>query len=215
MKTSEQIDKLVEALAKAQGQFTNPEKNRTVDMNLKDGTKRSFNYADLPALYDASRKGLSENGLSHTSTIELGNMSVLVMRLYHSSGQWIETQFPLTRTSDIKGFAGEITYGKRYLFGALVGIAAEEDTDDSTADPTATAKDREKRTQQQAPFKPIAPKQEVKPIQPQQGAPAPKAPVNQQPSPQQHPYAPAPQLSVQDMPPWERDLMNADQMRMK
>lgn len=130
MKTSEQIDKLAEALAKAQGLFTNPEKNRTVEVKKEGKFLYCFDYADLAETINATRKGLSEFGICHTCTIDYTeNHTWLIARLIHCSGQWIESSFLIPITADIKGMAGAITYGRRYLLNALLGIAADEDTD--------------------------------------------------------------------------------------
>jgi hypothetical protein len=134
MKCSDQIDKISEALAKAQGAMRNPEKNQTAEIVMKSGGQYSYRYADLPSIYDCARQALSENGLAHASTIEhtaeLGMH--LCMRLIHSSGQWYESVYPLPNDGDDKTLAGKITYGRRYLFTALTGLAAEDDLDDDT-----------------------------------------------------------------------------------
>ncbi len=133
------MDKLGAALSKAQGKIRNPEKNKTVTITTKDGRKYTYPYADLPTCYDATRDALAENELSHVCVIthdERG--SFLVMRLMHSSGQWIESEFALpAHRVDEKTLAASITYGRRYLFCALVGLAAEEDTDSQPENDTA------------------------------------------------------------------------------
>lgn len=130
MRTSTEIDKLADALAKAQGEMKNPEKNKTAKIPTKSGSSYQYNYADLPAVFDAAKESLAKNGLAHIATIdELDKSLVLVMRLAHSSGQWIESVYPLPNGGDDKALAASITYGRRYLFTALTGIAADEDTD--------------------------------------------------------------------------------------
>lgn len=130
MKTSEEINQLSEALAKAQGSFKNPDKNKTAIIKMKSGGSYSYKYADLPSILDATRKGLSDNGLSHLFAIRYeGQFCFLVGRLMHSSGQWVQSEYVLPRSVDPKGLAAEMTYGRRYIYTALVGIAADEDTD--------------------------------------------------------------------------------------
>lgn len=134
MKTSEQIDKLAEALAKAQGQMSNPEKNRTAKIPMKAGGSYEYNYADLPSTIDTVRKALSDNGLSHTCSLTMEESGMcLCARLMHASGQWIESEYPLPYNLDEKTLAAKITYGRRYLFTAQVGVAADEDYDDVPA----------------------------------------------------------------------------------
>lgn len=124
MKSSEQIDKISEALAKAQGQMVNPLCNKTVTIP----GKYSFNYADLSAVIEAIRKPLADNGICHTATLDSAT-SILECRLTHSSGQFLSSDWALARNPDPKQMAGSITYAKRYLLAALVGIAADEDKD--------------------------------------------------------------------------------------
>ncbi len=130
MRFSESIGNLAEALAKAQGSFTGVGKG-------KQGY--GYKYADLASVIDTSRKGLSENNLSVVQTHMLkrnpGKPSVLTQTiLMHSSGEWIKSslEIPLTEMKQLTipqiiGVA--CSYGRRYAYQAIVGIAAEEDTD--------------------------------------------------------------------------------------
>lgn len=130
MKTSESIAELSAALAKAQAQLKNPEKNRTAKIPTKSGGSYQYHYADLPSTYDAVRKALSENGLSHASgTTRETSETILSMRLMHASGEWIESSLPLPASHDPKALAANLTYFRRYLFIALVGIAGDDDVD--------------------------------------------------------------------------------------
>jgi hypothetical protein len=52
-------------------------------------------------------------------------------RLMHASGQWLQSIVPLYSIQ--KGpqiFGAEVTYQKRYSYGALLNVSAEEDDDD-------------------------------------------------------------------------------------
>ena len=130
MKTSEQINELATALAKAQGEMRNPEKNKTANIPTKAGGKYSYNYADLPSTFDCVRSVLSSNGIAHVaSTAFVGSNYTLFSRLVHTSGQWIEAEWPLPSGDDPKILAASITYGTRYLFNSLVGISGDDDTD--------------------------------------------------------------------------------------
>lgn len=130
MKTSDQIDKLAQALAKAQGAIKNPEKNNTAKIPMKNGGEYSYDYVDLPACFDAAREVLSANELCVVFTLEMMDRTfILEGRLIHSSGQWISSQFPLGAAYEPKALGAAMTYGRRYLFCGLVGIAGEEDTD--------------------------------------------------------------------------------------
>src|SRR5882724_75852 len=131
MITSQSIAQLAEALAKAQGEMKNPEKNKTATIPMKSGGKYSYNYADLPSTIDCVRSALSKNGLSHVSSLNFGDKGLyLSMRLIHCSGEWIESEYGLPNNLDDKAIASSMTYGRRYLFIALVGVAADDDLDD-------------------------------------------------------------------------------------
>lgn len=125
MKTSESINEISAALAKAQGKIKNPEVNRTANV----GTY-SYQYADLAKVFDAAKEALSLNGISHSSTTEFIDGHILMcVRLSHSSGQWIESNIPITLQTDPKKLAANLTYYRRYLFSGLVGLASDEDMD--------------------------------------------------------------------------------------
>lgn len=130
MITSENVNELFAALSSAQREMKNPEKNRTATIPMKSGGKYSYKYADLPTTFDTIREALGKNGLAHTcATIFKGEHFVLEMRLGHTSGQWIQSEWPLFVGDDPKTMAASITYGTRYLFNCLTGISGDEDTD--------------------------------------------------------------------------------------
>jgi hypothetical protein len=77
------------------------------------------------------RPGLSENGLSFVQSVGLDTDWVIVgTRLMHSSGQWIEDELPVKPDGfGPQQIGSAITYGKRYLLTALLGVASDEDDD--------------------------------------------------------------------------------------
>ena len=129
MKTSEQINELAAALAQAQGMMGNAVMNR-INPHFKS------KYADLAAIFDASRKPLSANGLAIVQTIENG---VLHTRLLHTSGQWIASEHPLPMSGRPQEIGSALTYARRYSLSALIGIAADEDDDATGAEKTHRA----------------------------------------------------------------------------
>lgn len=66
------------------------------------------------------------------------------MRLLHSSGQWIESSLALPATSDPKALAANLTYSRRYLFVALVGVAGDDDLDGEPENEKASYVPRER-----------------------------------------------------------------------
>lgn len=121
-----EFDKIAAALAKAQAKMTNPPKT-------KSGQCRGgrYMYADLAEVLDHIRGPLSENALA---VVQIVTPGVLITRLIHSSGQFIDSNYPLPTTSlDAQAMGSAITYARRYSVCALVGIAAEDDEDGAKA----------------------------------------------------------------------------------
>ncbi|TXH44279.1 MAG: hypothetical protein E6Q97_32915 [Desulfurellales bacterium] len=127
MKTSDQINELATALAKAQKQIK-PAIANAWNPHFKS------NYADLTSVWEACREALASNNLSVSQTAgkdESGKYT-LETRLIHSSGQWIESVMPLLMTKqDSQGFGSAWTYARRFALAAIVGVAPEEEDDDA------------------------------------------------------------------------------------
>ncbi len=135
---SEEVDKLVEALAKAQGAFPEIERNRTVTVRPKSGGQEyQFKYATLSAIIDAIRKPLSEAGLAYTQIISHDSDTgfyVLTTTL-HFGNQFLSSKTPIiVEGSTNQQFGSALTYMKRYALAAILGIAADEDDDRNAAD---------------------------------------------------------------------------------
>jgi hypothetical protein len=137
------------ALSSAQGQFKNPEKNRTAKVKGKDGSLLySFDYADLAAIIDATRKGLADNGLSHTHQFipRGGSWFELVTTIRHSSGEVLRSTLPFKVEGRPQDTAATISYWRRYALSALLGVASEEDTDGGVDEnKSASYSDRDKK----------------------------------------------------------------------
>lgn len=137
LRSSEQIDKLAAALAKAQGEMKHPGKNKTATVPMKNGGKYSYNYADLADVLDALRGPFAANGLSLLQVpFNDGPRAVgVITRIMHSSGQWMEAP-PLFmpcgdgRPQDI---GSAITYGRRYTASPMAGITSDDDDDGNAA----------------------------------------------------------------------------------
>ncbi len=136
MKTSESIINISKALSIAQGQLKNPECNKEVKVNSKEGKfLYAYKYATLPKCFDAARGPLSSNGISHASSqTATVNGPMLTVRLMHESGEWMESEIQLRGGLAPKDLAGDVTFFKRYLFNGLAGIAADEDIEEANGD---------------------------------------------------------------------------------
>ena len=126
---STETHELQTALAKAQG---------AMGVAHKDAENPHFKskYATLAAVVEAARKPLADNGLSFTQPLRReGSEMVVVTRLMHASGQWIEDdgQPLLLDKRNMQGLGSAQTYARRYgLMGAL-GIAPADDDDGNAA----------------------------------------------------------------------------------
>lgn len=128
--SSPEIQELQAALAKAQGALHNA---------TKQSANPFFNskYADLAAVWDVARAVLSSNGLSVIQMPVARNGEVIVVtRLGHSSGQWIQSSLTMKPTKpDPQGIGSAITYARRYALAAMCGIAQEDDDGNAASRP--------------------------------------------------------------------------------
>jgi hypothetical protein len=122
MNQSEQINELITALAKAQGQMK---------AAIKDSTNPHFKskYADLASVWDACRDPLSNNGLAVTQTVTCDtDKQVLITMLGHSSGQWIRSNMVLPiQKGGPQELGSCLSYCRRYSLAAMVGVFQDDD----------------------------------------------------------------------------------------
>jgi hypothetical protein len=125
------LRQLYTALAKAQGAFKPIVCDRTVEVKPRDPSKRGYiyTYATLGAVLAACREALSVNGLSFTAPYDGEWLHVC---LDHSAGGHIESKAKLVPRGDWQAFASDITYARRILGSALLGVASEFDDDGNT-----------------------------------------------------------------------------------
>lgn len=127
------LGELAAALSKAQAAFPKVLKDRTAKIASTRG-EYSYKYADLASLLEAIRKPLSDNGLAVVQPIETTDSGmVLHTMLLHSSGEHLDSYYPLTAHERPQEMGSEITYSRRYALSALLGIASEEDDDGAAA----------------------------------------------------------------------------------
>jgi hypothetical protein len=159
--TSDSVKNLIEALVKAQSVMASAPKSTK---NTFFGSK----YATLADVWDTIREPLTSNGLCVTQVIEpppaltsyemakeqrsieapniekesiphKPNTIMLVTRLYHVSGEWIESRMniPVLMTRASKedsrlqvtpqSYGSAVTYARRYAVCAIVGVASDDD----------------------------------------------------------------------------------------
>lgn len=123
-----ELDKLFEAMAKAQTEITDAE---------KDSANPFFKsrYADLASVRGACVPAMAKNGICVMQfPFAEGRVVTIVTIVGHSSGQRIRSELTMTaRAEDPQAIGSAITYGRRYSLGAISGVAAAEDDDGNAA----------------------------------------------------------------------------------
>jgi len=126
--------KLADALAKAQGELENVTKAATAQIKSDKGSY-SYAYATLGDGLAIVRPVLSRHGLAITHQTRIRSEGlVLLARLIHSSGEWLESEWPLGPLNMLPKERGSaLTYARRYTLFSLVGIAGDDDDDGEAA----------------------------------------------------------------------------------
>ncbi len=147
---SESIGQLAAALALAQSEIENAEKD-TANPFFKS------KYADLASVWRACRVPLTKNGLAILQPASAsGNLVTVTTILAHKSGEWISCELTMPcEKGGPQAIGSCITYGRRYGLSAMVGIASDDDDGEAA----------EGRGEQQ-------PSQLTRPPTPQRAAPA-------------------------------------------
>ena len=136
-RSSETIGAIAAALAKAQGELTNPEKSlmATIHSPSPGEGDRTFRYASLATGLDIVRKTLGQHeiALVQTTAIDQDSGQIrLTTLLAHASGEWISSDWPvcpISETASPHRMGAALSYARRYALFALVGIAGEDDLD--------------------------------------------------------------------------------------
>jgi hypothetical protein len=127
---SEQTHEIAAALAKAQGEFPK------IGMNQENPYFKS-GFADLNNIVRSVRPALSKNGLSVTQQTKIlaEGATILVTRIRHSSGQWIESRVRIIPPkNDMQSYASTLSYMKRHSLMALLNITIDSDYSDDDAE---------------------------------------------------------------------------------
>jgi len=123
IRTSEQINDIAAALAKAQSEMENVAKDR-------ENPHFRSRYATLAGVLDEVRPKLASQGISifQAPVNGEGNNIGVATRLIHSSGQWIESAVFVQPTKfDAQGVGSVLTYLRRYSLMAVAGVGPEDD----------------------------------------------------------------------------------------
>jgi len=123
-KESPGIGKLALALAQAQLDF------KPIIKSKENPFFKSM-YADLKDLIAATQPALAQHELVVIQKPESSEKYVtIVTRLVHSSGEWIESSLSMPLAKNTHQAIGEaISYGRRYAYQSMIGLAAENEDD--------------------------------------------------------------------------------------
>ena len=136
------------AMAKFQGEYEPPKKDKKVDYRTKKGDHIKYDYADLNSLQNAIRETASKHGLSWNADFDYKETEINVygktqkalliianVCINHSSGT--EKHFkgiPLyAAATDPQSMGSTRTYAERYALSSAFGIASDEDDDGKLA----------------------------------------------------------------------------------
>lgn len=138
---STEIKDLCAALSKAQGMMRNASKD-SLNPHFKS------KYADLASVIDASREPLAVNGLSFVQVTGEDNLiPTITTYLMHESGQWISSfmKLPLPERYTSQQLGSSMSYARRYMLSAILGIAAEDDDGNSASGVNEKQQNRNKQ----------------------------------------------------------------------
>ena len=121
-RSSGSIGNLAAALAKAQGELTNPDKSLvgTVPSDRPGGAEKTFRYAPLSSGLDIVRKVLGQHEIATMQTTAIDQAAGIVnltTMLAHASGEWISSDWPVCSISDTASpqrMGAALTYARRY-----------------------------------------------------------------------------------------------------
>lgn len=130
---------LFSALAAAQGAFLPIPKNREVFIKSDKGNYK-FRYADLEVVIAATRPALSANGLCviQRAIRSEDGMEYLETILAHASGEQITSRLPMIPfkgSDDPKRYGAGLSYARRYMYNAMLCLAADDDLDEAPSSP--------------------------------------------------------------------------------
>jgi hypothetical protein len=139
------LKNLNKALGEAQNEF---------GPAVKDETKTSggYNYTPLSNIIGAVRPSIVKHHLTISqfpvSDLERKTMTVVTRLSHWDSGEWVQNSFELPGELAIgsggalkfnqQTLGGAVTYGQKYAYKAIVGIADSEETVDSQKDETGS-----------------------------------------------------------------------------
>jgi hypothetical protein len=127
---SDTTNEINAALSKAQGEFPR------INVNQENPFFKS-GFADLNNIVRSMRPALSKYNLALTQQTKIltDGTSILVTRLRHASGQWIESRVRIIPPkNDMQSYASTLSYMKRHSIMALLNLTIDSDYADDDAE---------------------------------------------------------------------------------
>lgn len=130
------IEQVCTALAAAQGEFKAPVRTKTAKVKgqSRNGGEYSYEYkyAPLEEIINSVKDTLAKNGLFYYQYLLPPRFNILRTVVRHSSGEFIPSDYPVFPTKDgAAGFASGVTYARRYGLSLALGLAPEDDDDNT------------------------------------------------------------------------------------
>lgn len=123
MRTSEETKEIIKAMLLVQNKLENPSA-------IADNPYFKSKYTPLDYLINHIKKQTVEHELFISQSAPIVNDNVVVTtRLFHSSGQWIETKCSVPRGTDAQKTGAAVTYARRYALSAMFNISSDMDND--------------------------------------------------------------------------------------
>ena len=120
---------LNEALAKAQAGFPVIEKKRVAKIVTAKGSY-TYLYADLNDVLNAVRPVLNKHGISVTQRTVMAEHGLIIRTELRLGDELLDSEWPLALQQRPQETGANLSYYRRYALTALLGIAAEETTDE-------------------------------------------------------------------------------------
>ena len=141
VKKDEKTIGLHEALANAQGELKNPDKNKTAKIETRNGGSYEYQYADISDCLKSVLPVLSKHGISLVQPTRMRDQWLYIETILSKGDASIRSEYPVCAIGgDHKAMGSAMTYARRYALCSLIGIAAEDDTDGEGASAPAAAK---------------------------------------------------------------------------
>lgn len=151
---SPELDKWATAYVEAWAELEEITKGRKAEVEMKQGGKYSYTFANIADVLASIRPVLAKHGLAPSQPVAARGSSIAVWTtLFHTSGQYVTfVALEMAGGNTPQSAGSAITYARRYALGAAMGLAMDDD--DGAAATDAVKRQNERPAQPQAPQEP-------------------------------------------------------------